>query len=146
MYDLRGDITQDSLVTAKGAHFYEFQTLACVCYFLCNIILHLERFLPRIIQRVETSAPITVKGVDVTGRDDADELHATYNSIKGVYTELANKRLQFLQLRSMLSDDKGKVPDDKKGLLEVFTNHIYGAMRDTLPTKLDDAYKNCIAE
>ena len=152
LFDLRGDVTQDKLVTAKGAHYYEFQTLACICYFLCNIILHLERVLPRIIQRVEASASISVQTApgatptDVTGREDADALHGTYSSIKGVYNELANKRLQFLQLRSMLTTDKGSVPDDKRGLLEVFTNHIYGAMRDTLPTNLDQTYKKCISE
>ena len=66
--------------------------------------------------------------------------------LKGVYTELANKRLQFLQLRSILTDSKGKLPDENKGLLEVFTNKIYGAMRDTLPTNLDAAFSTCIKE
>ena len=148
LYDLRGDVTNDNLSTAKGAHWYEFQTLACVCFFLKNILLHLEACLPRIIKRVELSATTAASRDDPhtrTGAEDAEELHGTYSSIKGVYDELANKRLQFLQLRAMLTDEQGRIPEEKRGLLEVFTNEIYGSMRDTLPTNLDDAYKKCIS-
>ena len=38
------------------------------------------------------------------------------------------------------------MPDDKKGLLEVFTNKVYGAMRSTLPTNLDSTFKSSINE
>ena len=152
LFDLRGDKTYDSLHAprgkdgkpSKGAHYFEFCTLACACYYLLNTVLHLQSVLPRILKRVEASATITTDGVAVSGADDADHLHCIYNSVKGVYDNLLNTRLQFLQLRCMLAPDGQAVPAEKRGLLEVFTNKVYGAMREALPTNLDATFRTCI--
>ena len=110
LYDLRGDRTHDAFEgkpdssgkRSRGAHYFEFQTLACTCFYLLNVVLHLQSVLPRIITRVESTATVTAGGVEVSGADDADHLHAVYNTVKGLYDNLLNTRLQFLQLRCML--------------------------------------------
>ena len=61
---------------------------------------------------------------------------------------LLHKRLQFLQLRAMLSagTKDGKIPADNKKLLEVFTNKLYGTMREDLPENLDETFRKTIAD
>ena len=154
LYDLRGDKTADALCAkakkpgaeaSKTAHWYEYQTLQCACSFLKCVLLHLSLILPRVITRVESTAAVDVEGVAVTGQDDADHLAAVYATVEEVYGGVLNKRVQLLQLRSMLTPEGGAVPDDKKGLLRVFENMLYGALGDTLPLNLDDSFKAALS-
>jgi hypothetical protein len=155
LFPLRGDKTADQFAENSGAHAHEYGTLSCACYFLVNVLKHLDGVLPRILWRVKASDTVTDTATtgnpattSYSGRDDADHLHAVYSSVKEIYDGLLHKRLQFLQLRAMLSagTKDGKIPADKKGLLEVFTNKLYGAMRQDLPENLDETFRKTISD
>ena len=146
LLDFRGDKYNDIFATDKGAHFYEYGTLQSGCSFLKDVLFHLLLILPRLIVRLESTATQEVDGVDVSGADDADHLASVYSSLEAIYTGIFNKRVQFLQLRCMLTPDGGKIPDDKKGLLAVFTNMLYGALGEALPENLDQTFKKAIAD
>lgn len=155
-YDLRGDVTADTFSkNASGdqaklsAHYHEYQTLQCACSYLKSALLHLALILPRLISRIEASPTATLDdGTEVTGQDDADHLACVYATFDQVYAGLLNKRVQFLQLRSLLTPNGGGVPNAKKGLLQVFSNMLYGAFGagSSLPLNLDSAFKSAISK
>jgi hypothetical protein len=100
LIDGRGDKTFDVLVLRKSAHYWELLTLASLCSFLFDIVHSCEVNFPRLIQRIEESSVAFTdeNGKEIAAKDDSKHLHAIYISIKGCYDNLANPRVNLLQL------------------------------------------------
>ena len=79
------------------------------------------------------------------GDEAADALVGMQNSAEGLYSNLVNPRLCFLQFRALLAPD-GRVSEDKKMLLEAFADKIYGVLRSELPANTDDYFKSVITK
>ena len=74
-----------------------------------------------------------------TPEADALILDEVYGSVNGVYESLANPRLTFMQLRAMLAPG-GHVPAEKRSLLAMLEDRLYGPMRSPLPSNISDIY------
>ena len=81
----------------------------------------------------------------LTGDEAADCLVGMQNTSEAVYANLVNPRLCFLQFRALLAPD-GKVPPEKKGLLDAFADKMYGVLREELPPNVDDYFKSVIED
>ena len=85
LYDIRGDRTADALVYSskdgeekKGAHYWEYFSLAAICSWLFDIIHHAELHFPRLQTRILSTGSITsADGVVHTPEADALILDAT---------------------------------------------------------------------
>ena len=144
LIDGRGDKTFDVLVLRKSAHYWEWITLSSLCSFLYDIVDCCEKTFPRLIQRIEESSVAfqDEDGKEILPKNDSQHLHAVYNSIKGCYDNLANPRVNLLQLRSLFGPDK--MSDENRALLEVFNDKVYGSLRESLPDNLSNTFKECL--
>ena len=149
------DETWDLLLPGNepaSAAGWEYKHRTAECSYLKDIVLHCEKILPRILERLEDHTKVfkDSAGEVVTAEEDSNHLVAIYNSIDGVYTNLTNRRCSLLQLKALLY---AKFPGDKnkekrESLLQILEDETYGVFGGILPANTDalfakaiDAYK-----
>jgi hypothetical protein len=135
---------------ALNAAGWEYRHRLAECSFTKDIILHLEKVLPRVLERLrEPTKEFKSAGADgvvIDVEDDIVHLLAVYNSIDGVYTNLLNKRCSLLQLKAILyhkfPGDKNK--DKRESLLQILEDDVYGVFGGALPANTDAIFAAAI--
>jgi hypothetical protein len=145
------DETWDLLLPGNepaSAAGWEYKHRTAECSFLKDIVLHCEKILPRILERLEDHTKIfkDSAGEVITAEEDSNHLVAIYNSVDGVYTNLTNRRCSLLQLKALLY---AKFPGDKnkekrETLLQILEDETYGVFGGILPANTDALFAKAI--